>query len=148
MADPNINNMLKWSIENSDATLNDPSAPPPTAQFNPAVLQQLMGGPAPPSDAETMKKMIGRATSDEYSLEEKRYAMEHFETLVQGIDNANNIAPLSLWEPLVELLKHEDAEMRSWAAWSVGTAVENNIKAQERVSRNAHGMSYQYADSV
>jgi hypothetical protein len=138
MDDPNINNMLKWSIENSDATLKDPNAPPPKAEFNPAVLQQLLGGPAPPSDAETMKKMMGRAHSSEYSLEEKRYAMEHFETLVQGIDNANNIAALSLWQPLVDLLEHEDAEMRSWAAWSVGTAVENNVTAQERVRCHVH----------
>lgn len=134
MNNPQMNDLLKWSIENSDVTRNDPNAPPPTTRLNPDVLQQLLGGPAPPSDAEMMKNMIARVTSSDYSIEEKRDAMEHFETLVQGIDNANNIAALSLWEPLMEQLLHDDAELRSWTAWSVGTAVENNIKAQERVS--------------
>lgn len=138
MNNPQLNDLLKWGIENSDATRNDPNAPPPTTQLNPDVLQQLLGGPAPPSDAEVMKDMMGRVTSSDYSIEEKRHAMEHFETLVQGIDNANNIAALSLWEPLVEQLLHDDAELRSWAAWSVGTAVENNSKAQERVSSLAN----------
>jgi hypothetical protein len=33
----------------------------------------------------------------------------------------------------VELLKHEEAEMRRMAAWCIGTAVQNNEKAQDKV---------------
>jgi hypothetical protein len=28
--------------------------------------------------------------------------------LIEGIDNANNLVPLNLWKPLVELLKHDE----------------------------------------
>ena len=40
---------------------------------------------------------------------------------------------LGLWAPLVQLLKNDEAELRRYAAWCVGTAVQNNVKAQERL---------------
>jgi hypothetical protein len=38
---------------------------------------------------------------------------------------------------LVKLLQHEDAEMRRHAAWCIGTAVQNNEKAQDKVCTSA-----------
>ena len=42
------------------------------------------------------------------------------------------MAPLGLWTPLLGLLENKEAEIRKMAAWCVGTAVQNNVQAQER----------------
>jgi hypothetical protein len=133
MDDPRLNELLKWSIEQSDATKNDPNAPPPKTQLTPELLASLMGGP---SDADLMRASMEIITSDnaeEVSLDDKLVAFDNFEQLIENLDNANNIANLSLWTPLLEQLKHEEREMRKMAAWCVGTAVQNNEKTQERL---------------
>ncbi|RGP63703.1 hsp70 [Fusarium longipes] len=133
MADPRLNELLKWSIEQSDATKNDPNAPPPKTQLTPELMASLMGGP---SDADLMRASMEIITSDnaeEVSLDDKLVAFDNFEQLIENLDNANNIANLSLWTPLLEQLKHDEREMRKMAAWCVGTAVQNNEKTQERL---------------
>ena len=60
-------------------------------------------------------------------------AFDNFEQLVESIDNANNLASLSLWTPLLDCLAHNEHEMRRMAAWCVGTAVQNNQPSQERL---------------
>lgn len=69
----------------------------------------------------------------EVTLENKLIAFDNFEQLIENLDNANNIANLSLWTPLLELLKHDERELRKMAAWCVGTAVQNNERTQERL---------------
>ena len=133
MDDPRLNELLKWSIEQSEATRNDPNAPPPKTQLTPELMASLMGGP---SDADLMKASMEIITSDnteEVSLDDKLIAFDNFEQLIENLDNANNIANLSLWTPLLEQLKHDEREMRKMAAWCVGTAVQNNEKTQERL---------------
>ncbi|GIC88535.1 Hsp70 nucleotide exchange factor FES1 [Aspergillus udagawae] len=134
--DPNMNNLLKWSIENStpaqQAGDSNGAAPAPTSRsnLNPEMLSALFGGP---SDADLMKAAMEALHSDEVDLENKMIAFDNFEQLIESIDNANNLEPLGLWTPLVELLKHEEAEMRRMAAWCIGTAVQNNEKAQDKL---------------
>ncbi|EAW15785.1 Hsp70 nucleotide exchange factor FES1 [Aspergillus fischeri NRRL 181] len=134
--DPNMNNLLKWSIENStsarQAADSNDAAPAPTSRsnLNPEMLSALFGGP---SDADLMKAAMEALHSDEVDLENKMIAFDNFEQLIESIDNANNLEPLGLWTPLVELLKHEEAEMRRMAAWCIGTAVQNNEKAQDKL---------------
>lgn len=132
-----MNDLLKWGIENSDASRqptdpNDPSsAPAPsTRELNPEVLAALLGGP---SDADLMKGAMAALHSDEVDLENKLIAFDNFEQLVETIDNANNMEPLGLWTPLVDLLRHKEGEMRRMAAWCVGTAVQNNQRGQDRL---------------
>lgn len=129
--DPNLSNLLKWSIENSSPT--DPNAPPSNRSrpLDPDALTKLFGGP---SDADLMKAALStiQSPSSLASLDEKLTAFDNFEQLVENIDNANNLAPLGMWTPLIQLLKNEEAEMRRMAAWCVGTAVQNNRDAQER----------------
>ena len=135
MNNPKFNDLLKWGIENSEASRNDPDAPKnPNTQLDPQTLQEILTGLSAPSDAEMMKRKMTVITQPEYTLEDKVNAFEDFEMLVQGIDNANNLEPLKLWDPLIEQLEHEEADLRKWAAWCAGTAVENNPKSQERVS--------------
>lgn len=129
--DPNLNQLLQWSIENSSAGQPDSAAPPaPRRPLDTAALQALMGGP---SDADMMKQSMLAIQSPDTILSEKLIAFDNLEQLIENIDNANNLQSLGLWTPLVELLTNEEADLRRMAAWCVGTAVQNNAKAQERV---------------
>ncbi|KAF3403706.1 Hsp70 nucleotide exchange factor fes1 [Penicillium rolfsii] len=133
--DPTMNKLLKWSVANSEQKNPDgtvtapPSAEEAKRTLTPDMINALMGGP---SDADLMKAAMEVLHSDESDLENKLIAFDNFEQLIEGIDNANNLEPLGLWTPLVQLLKHEEADMRRMAAWCIGTAVQNNEKAQDR----------------
>ncbi len=133
--DPNMNNLLKWGIQNStnaqqpsDSNSNGSQAP--RTNVTPQMLNALFGGP---SEADLMKAAMEALHSEEVDLENKLVAFDNFEQLVESIDNANNLEPLGLWTPLVELLKHKEPDMRRMAAWCIGTAVQNNEKAQDKV---------------
>lgn len=91
------------------------------------MLDALMG----PSDAEVMKDKMRIALDEGEDVNERVFALDDFEMLIESIDNANNIEPLGLWPPLLGLLSApQDAIIRA-AAWVVGTAIQNNPKAQE-----------------
>ena len=142
---PNLNNLLKWGIENSEASRNDPNAPKSAStQLNSQALQELLSNMSSMSDAEVMKQKMEIITNPEHSLDAKKGAFEDFEMLIQNLDNANNLEPLKLWVPLVDQLAHEDADLRFWAAWCTGTAVQNNVKSQERVSLPLHHTANTY----
>lgn len=131
--DKGVNELLKWSIENSSSTANDPDAAPPTNRgLNPEALAALFGGP---SDADLMKESMAAIISPDpaLSLEDKLVAFDNFEQLIENLDNANNLGPLALWTPLLSCLSHKEAKIRRMAAWCVGTAVQNNEKSQERL---------------
>lgn len=131
--DPGLNELLKWSVENSSTTANDPEAAPPSNRgLNPDALNSLFGGP---SDADLMlSSMSAILSSDpEITLPDKLVAFDNFEQLIENLDNANNLGPLALWTPLLSCLSHEEADIRKMAAWCVGTAVQNNEKSQERL---------------
>lgn len=138
--DPNLNQLLKWSIENSEASRTDASSTtddkakrddwPARRPLNAEALKSLMGGP---SDAQLMQESMAAIQSPDISLDNRLVAFDNFEQLVENIDNANNMESLGLWTPLVGQLDSEDADMRRMAAWCLGTAVQNNVKAQDRV---------------
>lgn len=134
--DAQMNKLLKWSIQNSQQPAADgtttapPSADQAARNLTPDMINALFGGP---SEADLMKAAMEVLHSDESDLENKLVAFDNFEQLIESIDNANNLEPLGLWTPLIQLLKHEEADMRRMAAWCVGTAVQNNEKAQDKV---------------
>lgn len=136
MNDPALNKLLKWSVTNSEASQNDPSVTPaPMTDSDRAALQALISGAAGgPSDADLMRQSMDVADHAEATVAAKVTAFENFELLIQGIDNANNMEGLRLWTRLVKHLDDEEPELRMHAAWCCGTAVQNNIRAQERVS--------------
>ena len=132
--DPGMNQLLKWSIENSETpsadptSTTDPKAERPSGRpINAEALNALLGGP---SDADLMKESMATILSPQIMLENKLVAFDNFEQLIENLDNANNMEVLGLWDPLVRLLKDDEAELRRFAAWCVGTAVQNNAKAQ------------------
>ncbi|KAG9232764.1 nucleotide exchange factor Fes1-domain-containing protein [Amylocarpus encephaloides] len=138
--DPNLSSLLKWSVENSSTPSSDPSDPsdpstkqqPPRSTLTPEALSALLGGP---SDADLMLSSMTSVLSTDPSLtlSDKLTAFDNFEQLIENLDNANNLAPLSLWTPLLSCLSHEEGEIRRMAAWCVGTAVQNNVSCQERL---------------
>lgn len=150
--DKNLNELLKWSIEaqtsgqngagtgvTSTAGTNNDAAPngnttaattAPQSQLNPEILAALLGGP---SDAELMRQSMAAITSDVVPLSEKLVAFDNFEQLIESLDNANNMPQLDLWTPLLAQLAAAEPDLRRYAAWCVGTAVQNNERSQERL---------------
>jgi hsp70-interacting protein len=53
--------------------------------------------------------------------------------MIELIDNANNMAVLKLWQPLLDLLQSPSPKIVTQALWIMGTAVQNNPKAQAAV---------------
>jgi hsp70-interacting protein len=130
--DRGLNSLLKWGVENSTTSANESNAPPQSSrELDPAVLSALLGGP---SDAELMQEAMAVILSPdpEVTLDDQLIAFDNFEQLIESLDNANNLEQLSLWTPLLSCLGHAEHEIRRMAAWCVGTAVQNNIKSQER----------------
>ena len=130
-----MNQLLKWSIENSEnpsagpTATPDPKAPRPNGRpLNAEALHSLLGGP---SDADLMKESMAAITSPQTALDDKLVAFDNFEQLIENLDNANNMETLGLWPPLLRLMKSDEAELRRYAAWCVGTAVQNNVRAQQ-----------------
>jgi hsp70-interacting protein len=144
MADKNLQTLLKWSIENqsgppqngtTNGTTETPNGTTPgrsTPALTPDVMAALFGGP---SEADLMKAAMELITSPDPSitLDSRLTAFDNFEQLVESLDNANNMANMSLWEPLLSCLAHEESEIRRMAAWCVGTAVQNNVRSQEQL---------------
>ncbi|KAL0943943.1 Hsp70 nucleotide exchange factor FES1 [Colletotrichum truncatum] len=137
--DKNLNELLKWSIENQQTEgQNGEAAPAPApaaagSNLSPEAIAALFGGG--PSDAELMKAAMEVITSTdpEVTLDTKLVAFDNFEQLIEGLDNANNMTNLSLWTPLLSCLAHDEHDIRRMAAWCVGTAVQNNEPSQERL---------------
>lgn len=139
----NLNELLKWSIEaqtsgqeaattNGDNTAAAAAPTQRTSQLTPEILASILGGP---SDAELMVQAMQVITSPDPSvdLDTKLTAFDNFEQLIESLDNANNMPTLNLWTPLLSMLAHDEADLRRYAAWCVGTAVQNNEKSQERL---------------
>jgi hsp70-interacting protein len=135
MADKGLNDLLKWSIENQDLKAEDGAAAAPSGRspsgLTPDAIAALFGGG--PSDAELMISSMEAIHNPEVSLEHKLIAFDNFEQLIESLDNANNMANMSLWTPLLDCLAHEEHDIRRMAAWCVGTAVQNNAPSQERL---------------
>ncbi|KAF2462291.1 putative Hsp70 nucleotide exchange factor [Lineolata rhizophorae] len=135
--DPGLNELLRWSVENSDASRGDPGSQINQGRSGPRIegltaeaLQSILGGP---SDADRMRDAMTAIMSPDVDLDNKLTAFDNFEQLVENLDNANNMEVLGLWDPLVRQLQREEKELRKMAAWCLGTAVQNNVKGQEKM---------------
>ncbi|KAL9097694.1 MAG: hypothetical protein Q9165_000020 [Trypethelium subeluteriae] len=123
MNDPGLNNLLKCTDASTTDTQTLSHGPDPTA------LASLFGGP---SDAELMKSSMVVMTSPLTPVPSRRTAFENFEQLIENLDNANNMAVLGLWTPLLQQLNSEEAEVRDMATACVKTAVQNNLPTQQK----------------
>jgi len=129
--EPGLNSLLQWGIQNSEGNQQTQpnGTPAPRNLVNEEAIRSLMGGP---SDADLMKQAMHVIRNPEATAESKMIAFDNFEQLIENLDNANNMEPLGLWTPLIELLSSPEADLRRMAAWCVGTSVQNNLKSQER----------------
>ncbi|KZT55841.1 Fes1-domain-containing protein, partial [Calocera cornea HHB12733] len=141
-----MESLLRWSIENTDTSSPAHLAALQQAShdrmqsLDPALIDAILGKP----DAVKMKESMALASDAGRTGEERLQALDDLELLVEGIDNANDMAKLALWTPLWELVKGPsqgegegadsgkgvDDELRGAALWVAGTAVQNNPQAQ------------------
>lgn len=130
--DKRLNDLLKWSINASTQKEDNTVASAPYRGPNADAIAALLGGP---SDADLMVAAMENVMSadPEITLESKLTALDNLEQLIESLDNANLLAKLGLWTPLLGLLSHDEDEIRRMAAWVVGTAVQNNEPSQERL---------------
>lgn len=102
---------------------------------DPALYDALMGK----SEAQMMREELSVALDTNRTESDRIQALDNFEMLIEQIDNANNITSMKMWEPLLGLLTgSEESHATSPAIqiatlWIVGTAVQNNDKAQMTV---------------
>ncbi|KFY67808.1 hypothetical protein V496_01391 [Pseudogymnoascus sp. VKM F-4515 (FW-2607)] len=132
---PELNKILKWSVENSAAPVANgavatDATPRAPSTLDPQVLASLFGGP---SEADLMKDSMSAilSTDPEMTMEARMIAFDNFEQLIENLDNANLMEPLKLWQPLISLLSSDESDLRMMAAWCIGTAVQNNEKSQK-----------------
>lgn len=132
MDDKRLNDLLRWGIENTEnGKPADGEAPSvPSSNLTPDVMAALMGGP---SEADLMLASMEIITAADVTLENKLIAFDNFEQLIESLDNANNMANMGLWAPLLAQLASDEAEIRTMAAWCIGTAVQNNTTTQEKL---------------
>lgn len=92
---------------------------------DPKLLAQLFGAPGEPDQMKEDLRFVVENTDD---LGKRVECLENFEELVESIDNANEIG--LLWEPLLYLVNDKEPQIRTLALSAVGSAVQNNSKAQ------------------
>ncbi|KAH3971453.1 Hsp70 nucleotide exchange factor FES1 [Parastagonospora nodorum] len=131
MNNPALNTALKWGIENSSASGTAESDR--KTQLSPEAIAAIFAGAHCKSDADLMRQYMAEAENPELDLEARVQAFDNFELLVEQLDNANNIETLGLWTSLIAQLDSEHAKLRHLAAWCCGTAVQNNLRTQERL---------------
>ncbi|KAF8628580.1 hypothetical protein AX17_005976 [Amanita inopinata Kibby_2008] len=121
-----MQSLLKWSIEHS--TPSERTAVN-REKLDPEIIDMILGRP----DAEQMKEDLAVALDSNRSEDERIEALDHFEMLIEQIDNANNLEKLKMWEPLQSLLTAETSPpaVRTQALWVIGTALQNNPAAQD-----------------
>ncbi|KAJ3017140.1 hsp70 nucleotide exchange factor fes1 [Thoreauomyces humboldtii] len=122
---PTTSELLQWSSAHST-----PGAEPPVQRepIDPKWLEVIMGK----EDSARMKDCMVIISDTSISIDEREAAFDEFEMLVESLDNANDLRPLKLWKPLLDILSSDaEPKMRMFAAWVMGTAVQNNPKAQD-----------------
>ncbi|PSN70750.1 Hsp70 nucleotide exchange factor fes1 [Corynespora cassiicola Philippines] len=148
MNDPNLNTLLKWGIENSDAS-KDSGADAPKTKVTSEALAALMNMGHVKSQADMMLEQMALVEDENIDIETRCDAFENFSELVEQIDNANNMPAITpvkdkpagpenpdMWTRLLGHLQNTEDRLRMWAAASCSAAVQNNIKSQERLLIN------------
>ncbi|CAK9780784.1 hypothetical protein CC85DRAFT_289123 [Cutaneotrichosporon oleaginosum] len=111
-----------------DVGLAPPAAEEPKKdnKLSTEILDLIMGKP----DSVTMKEKMAIASNTSADVDERVMALDDFEMLIELIDNANNMAVLKLWEPLLALINDPNEDIARHALWVAGTAIQNNLKGQ------------------
>lgn len=120
--------------------------PQQRAKLDTAVLDAIMGK----TDALRIREAMTVFEDEGRLPEEREAAGDELEELIEDLDNANgklllnpfepristltlrtaDLEPLGMWPRLLPLLSSREARVRFFTAWIVGTAAQNNPKAQ------------------
>lgn len=136
MANRTADELLKWGIRNApmnpDGTSSvaqvsaDVAAGRRPDLADPGLYEAIMGK----SEAQMMQEELAVATDSSRTIEDRCTALDNFEMLIEQVDNANNMAPMGMWPAIRALLDTDAPEIQSATAWVIGTAIQNNDKAQ------------------
>jgi hsp70-interacting protein len=156
--DKRAKELLNWATSQSAATPQSSQTDPPvrpSKTLDPSIIDAILG----PDDSTLMVDSMRAITDTSLDLDDrslslspaayhtvalsslyslwivtKTYlrltAFDNLELLVEQIDNASNLDILKLWPPLLATLSSPEPQLRRYAAWVIGTAVQNNPKAQ------------------
>ena len=136
--DKNAQELLKWGLAHSTSTASGPSVEQISADIesgrrpdlaDPKLYEAIMGK----SEAQMMREELAVAMDPARTVQDRCTALDNFEMLIEQIDNANNMTSMNMWPALLSLLTEPEPEIQTAAAWIVGTAVQNNDKAQMAV---------------
>ncbi|KAJ3079142.1 hsp70 nucleotide exchange factor fes1, partial [Quaeritorhiza haematococci] len=127
--------LLHWATaitaatKKEDTTTDNSEALKNREKIDPKWLDVILGK----DDAVRMRECVDVIKNSEKTEEDKVVAFDELEMLVESLDNANDLRPLNLWTPIIDVLKSDELSprLRMHAAWVLGTAVQNNAKAQE-----------------
>ena len=134
MSKPTPTSLLAWAVANQSDPHNNESPTHPQlniSQIDPKWIEVILGKP----DSARMKELVSTILENK-DLDTRIASFDELEMLLESLDNSNDLQPLNLWKPLMELLKDEEAQIRMYSAWTMGTAVQNNEKSQEAFERN------------
>ncbi|KAF8586410.1 nucleotide exchange factors-like protein [Ramaria rubella] len=124
-----MESLLRWGIENSTTDHESSTEPPPGPRkdLDPGIIEAILGK----SDAVLMKDALAVGIDETQCIEDRVTALDDLEMLVEQIDNANNLTPLQMYPKILSLLSQTSPDLlRMGALWILGTAVQNNPKAQ------------------
>lgn len=126
--------LLNWSLAQQDPETAKKAGAP-----DPKLLAELFGQAA--DDPTLMRQNMELIENPECDEENKLTAFDNFEMLIENLDNANNIENLKLWPKLINQLDSENSEFQNLTASIIGTAVQNNEKAQTDFIKYPEGFS-------
>ncbi|KAF2787243.1 hypothetical protein K505DRAFT_215835, partial [Melanomma pulvis-pyrius CBS 109.77] len=121
-----LNNMLMWGIENSDVSRTGKTDAPKTT-IRPEAVADLAKIDIIDKDKVDLQDKV------KITLEDKVEAFKAIEEYIANHDNAINLAHSKLWTRLIAQLEVPEGTLRANAAWCCNTAVQNNLKTQERL---------------
>jgi len=120
--------LLKFCLEHSDGNVGETNME--NYQRNPEDYKWLMEALNNlESDAQRMKKLVDSLTGD-ITAQQMKYALEGIQYFVEDLDLANDLIKVNGLQPIVNLVSHDDADIRFWSAWIIASVSQNNPNTQ------------------
>lgn len=121
-----MESLLRWGLANSNPEDLQQAQNAPRQPLDPGIIDAILGKP----DAVLMKEALEIALDDSKNEDDRVVALDNFEMLIESLDNANDLTKLNMWTPLLSLLSSQSDAIVLNTLWILGTAVQNNPKAQ------------------